>query len=144
MLYRTFVRPTIVMWQSYFNGQKAAARARSSLFFGPYRPVTSQELSRNLSLHTERLLKVRISVVPWRDINPWFLDYHSVRFRERQVSLDRSDLAIQSGHGEETHALYAADLRLPAGIDFHVFFNTMRTSRIWHDLAGFSHFSQPS
>ena len=40
-------------------------------------------------------------------------------------------------------ALYAGDVRLPAGIDFHVFFDTMRISGIWHNLIGFSRFTQP-
>jgi hypothetical protein len=53
-------------------------------------------------------------------------------------------LAAQSGHSEAIHGLYASDARLPAGMDFHVFFDSMRTSGIWHNLVGFSPFSQPS
>jgi hypothetical protein len=143
-LYLTFIRPMIATWQSYFSGRKAAARARNNLFFGPYRPVTSPELSRNLSCHTQRLLNIRIPLSLWRHTATWFLNYHSVRFREHHTLLNRSGLAIQSGHGEGAHALYAADVRLPAGIDFHVFFDTMRTSGVWHDLVGFSRFSRPT
>lgn len=144
ILYLTFIRPTIVLWQSYFNGQRAAARARDRLFFGPYRPVTSPELSRNFSYHTQRVLNIKISISLWRHIATWFLNHHSVRFRDHLMLSNRSALAIQSGHSEGTHALYAADVRLPAGIDFHMFFDTMRTSGIWHGLVEFSSFSQPS
>jgi hypothetical protein len=143
-LYLMFIRPLIVIWQSYFSGQKAAARARHNLFFGPYRPVTSPELSRNLARHTQRLLNIRIPINLWRHIATWFQNYHSVRFREHHMLLDRASLAVQCGHGEGAHALYAADVRLPAGIDFHVFFDTMRTSGVWHDLVGFSRFSKPT
>jgi hypothetical protein len=41
------------------------------------------------------------------------------------------------GHGEKIHALYATDDRLPAKIDFHTFYQTMRASGIWHELVGF-------
>ena len=99
MLYLTFIRPTIATWQSYFSGHKAAARARNNLFFGPYRPVTSQELSRNLSRHTQRLLRNKISISLWRHIATWFLNYNSVKFREYHTLLNRSALAVQSGHG---------------------------------------------
>jgi hypothetical protein len=67
-----------------------------------------------------------------------------VRFREYHNQLSRSSLAAQSGHSEGVHTLYASDVRLPAGTDFHVFFDTMRTSGIWHSLVGFWHFQQPS
>ena len=140
----TFIRPIIVVWQTYFSGQKAAARAKNNLFFGPYRPVTSPELSRNLARHTQRLLNIRITMGLWRHVATWFLNYHSVRFREHHILSNRTSLAVQSGHSEGTHALYAADVRLSAGIDFHAFFDTMRTSGVWHDLVGFSHFSQPA
>ena len=141
MLYLTFIRPAIVVWQNYFSGSKAAARARDHLFFGPYRPVTSSELSRSLAHHTQRLLRIKLPVSLWRHVATWFLNYHSVLFRGRH---NRSSLATQSGHSEEIHALYASDARLPAGMDFHVFFDTMRTSGVWHNLVGFSDFSQPS
>jgi hypothetical protein len=143
MLYLTFVRPTVVMWQDHFSGRRAAKRARDHLFFGPYRPVTSSELSRNLSQHTERILKIKISIGLWRHIATWFLNYHAVRFREHHKLLNRASLAAQSGHSEGIHTLYAADVRLPAGIDFHVFFDTMRTSGVWHSLIGFSDSSKP-
>ena len=144
ILYLTFIRPTVVLWQDYFSGRKAALRARDRLFFGPYRPVTSPELSRNLSYHTQRLLNIKISISLWRHIVTWFLNYHSVRFRDHHRLLNRSRLASQSGHSEGIHSLYAADARLPAGIDFHMFFETMRTSGIWHSIVEFSHFSQRS
>jgi len=80
----------------------------------------------------------------WRQVATWFLNHHSVRFRAYHKQLSRSSLAAQSGHSEEIHALYASDARLPAGIDFHVFFDTMRTSGIWHNLVGFSPFLQRS
>jgi hypothetical protein len=100
--------------------------------------VSSPELSRNLSQHTQRLLGIKITISLWRHIVTWFLNHHSVRFREHHTLLGRSSLAIQSGHGEDIHALYAGDVRLPAGIDFHAFFDTMRTSGVWHSLLGFS------
>ena len=138
ILYLTFIRPAVVMWQDYFSGQKAALRARNRLFFGPYRQVTSPELSRNLSRHTHRLLNVKITISLWRHIVTWFLNYHSVRFRDHHRLLNRSGLAFQSGHGEDLHDLYAADVRLPSGIGFHRFFETMRTSGTWHSLVEFS------
>ena len=144
MLYLTFVRPTIIMWQDHFSGRKAAKRARDHLFFGPYRPVTSSELSRYLSQHTERILKIKISIGLWRHIVTWFLNHHSVRFQEHHKLLNRASLAAQSGHSEGMHTQYAADVRLPAGIDFHAVFDTMRTSGVWHSLVEFSNFSQPS
>ena len=58
--------------------------------------------------------------------------------------MSRSSLATQSGHSEKVHSLYASDARLPAGIDFHVLFDTMRASGVWHSLLEFSHISQPS
>jgi hypothetical protein len=143
ILYLTFIRPTIVIWQDFFTGREAAVRARDKLFFGPYRPVTSMELSQNLSRHTERLLNIKISVNLWRHIVTWFLNYHSVQFQEHHTLL-RSSLAAQSGHSEETHTLYAGDARLPVGIDFHIFFDTIRTSGVWHRLVGFTNFGQPS
>lgn len=143
-LYLTFIRPTIVVWQDYFSGRRVAARARDHLFFGPYRPVTSAELSRSLAFHTHRLLGIRLPLGLWRHAATWFLNHHSVRFREHHSLLNRSSLATQSGHSESNHALYASDVRLPAGIDFHVFFDTMRTSGIWHKLVGFSHSLQPT
>jgi hypothetical protein len=144
VLYLTFVRPVVTIWQSYFNGPAAARRARDRLFFGPYRPVTSSELSRSLSFHTKRLLNIIIGISLWRHIATWFLNYHSVRFQAYHTLLGRSALASQSGHGEGMHAQYAADSRLPAGIDFHNFFETMRVSGVWHELIGFSPFSQPA
>jgi hypothetical protein len=139
----TFIRPVIVEWQRYFNGPKAAARAKHNLFFGLYRPVTSSELSRNLSYHTKRLLNIRMTVRLWRDVATWFLDYHSIRFN-KYLPLSRSLLAFQSGHSPGMHAQYASDVRLPSGIDFHIFFDTMRLSGAWHRLVDFSHFSQPT
>ena len=53
ILYLTFIWPAVVLWQDYFSGQKAALRARNCLFFGPYCQVTSPELLRNLSRHTQ-------------------------------------------------------------------------------------------
>ena len=141
ILYLTFIRPTILTWQSYFNGKGAASRARDRLFFGPYRPVTSSELSQNLSRHTQRLLNIKISISLWRHIVTWFLNYHSIRFRQHHTP---SALAAQSGHSEGIHALYAADVRLPSGIDLHTFFNTMHVSGAWHSLIGVSNFSRPS
>lgn len=139
MLYVAYIRPTILVWQNYFSGRKAAARARDRLFFGHYRPVTSTELSRNLSLHTERILGIKLSVGVWRHVATWFLNYHSVKFHEHRPVLTRSALAYQSGHGDGMHTLYSGDIRLPSGIDFHKFFETMRVSGIWHKLIGFSH-----
>ena len=143
MLYLTFIRPTIVVWQNYFGGSKVAARARDHLFFGPYRPVTSAELSRSLARHTQRILGIKLPVSLWRQVATWFLNYHSVLSRDHN-SLNRASLAAQSGHSEAIHGLYASDARLPARMDFHVFFDSMRTSGIWHNLVRFLPFSQPS
>jgi hypothetical protein len=137
MMYLTFVRPLLVVWQGYFRGPAAAARARNRLFFGPHRPTTSGELSRYLSLHTHRILNVKISVALWRHIVTWFLNYHSVTVPDHLAVSNRSTLAAQLGHSESTHSLYAADARLPSRIDFHVVFQTMRASGTWHDLVGF-------
>ncbi len=142
MLYLTFIRPTIVVWQNYFSGSKVAARARDHLFFGPYHPVTSPELSRSLARHTQRILGIKLPVSLWRQVATWFLNYHSVLFHDHNP-LNRSSLAAQSGHSEGIHRLYASDARLPSGMDFHVFFDSMRTSGIWHKLVEFSRFSQP-
>lgn len=142
MLYLTFIRPAVVVWQNYFSGGKVAARARDHLFFGPYRPVTSAELSRSLAHHTQRLLGIKLPVSLWRHVATWFLNYHSVLFRGPHNL--RSSLAAQAGHSEGIHGLYASDVRLPAGINFHAFFDSMRMSGLWHDLVGFSHSSQPS
>ena len=136
MLYLTFVRPLLVVWQHHFQGRKAAARARSHLFFGPHRPVVSSELSRSLSFHTHRILNNKISMAVWRHIATWFLNHHIVHFQDHLSLTNRSALALQSGHSEGTHRLYAGDARLPANIDFHVFFETMRTSGRWHSLLG--------
>jgi hypothetical protein len=136
ILYLTFVRPLLVVWQKYFHDRKAAARARDHLFFGPHRPVTSSELSRYLSYHTHRLLHIKIPISLWRHISTWFLNHHSSRFSSHLALSNRSALAVQAGHNELAHSLYAADTRLPARIDFHVFFQTMRTSGVWHDLVG--------
>ena len=144
MLYLAFIRPTLVVWQNYFSGRRAAARARDRLFFGPYRPVVSAELSRSLACHTQRLLGIKLPINLWRHVVTWFLNHHSARFRDHHNLSNRSSLAAQSGHSERVHALYASDVRLPAGIDFHAFFDTMRTSGVWHSLVGFSCYSQPS
>ncbi len=142
MLYLMFIQPTIVVWQNYFNGSKVAMRARDHLFFGPYRPVTSPELSRSLAHHTQCILGIKLPVSLWRQVATWFLNYHSVLFHDHNP-LNRSSLAAQSGHREGIHGLYASDACLPSGIDFHVFFDSMRTSGIWHKLIEFSHFLQP-
>jgi hypothetical protein len=136
MLYHTFIRPLLVVWQKYFHGQKAAVRARQRLFFGPHRPVSPSELSRNLSYHTYRLLGVKMSISLWRHVVTWFLNYHLAHCPDHSALSTRSALAFQMGHNDGTHSLYAVDARLPAKIDFHVFFQTMRASGIWHDLVG--------
>ena len=137
MVYLTFVRPLVVTWQFYFRGKKAAHRAKSHLFFGPHRAVTSSELSRSLSYHTERLLHVKISIRLWRHIATWFLNYHSIH-PEFALDISRSTLSVQAGHNPTTHSLYAPDTRLPGNIDFHDFFATMRLSGAWHNLLGLS------
>jgi hypothetical protein len=136
ILYRTFVCPLLVIWQQYFQGQKAAARARQRLFFGPHRPVTPSELSRSLSYHTHRLLNIKISISLWRHIVKWFLDHHTAYLRDHTALSIQPALAFQMGHNEKTHSLYAVDARLPAKIDIHVFVQTMRASGMWHDIVG--------
>ena len=136
-LYLTHVRPLVAVWQSYFNGPKATKRAENSLFFGLHRPVTSSQLSRSLAQHTSRILDIRITISSWRHIATWFLNHHAVKFQEHLAMVNRATLAVQMGHGETTHNLYAGDARLPSGIDFHVFFRSMKTSGIWHELLGF-------
>ncbi len=78
MLYLTFIQPIIMVWQNYFSGSKAAARARDHLFFGPYCLVTSAELSQSLACHTQRLLGIKFSL--WQQVATWFINYHSVLF----------------------------------------------------------------
>ena len=81
MLYLTFIWPTIVVWQNYFSGSKVAARARDHLFFGPYRLVTSSELSQSLACHTQHVLGIKLPISLWRHVATWFLNYHLVLFQ---------------------------------------------------------------
>jgi hypothetical protein len=136
-LYISCVRPLVTVWQTYFRGRVAGKRADNSLFFGLNRPVSSAQLSQALAHHTSRILHIRITISLWRHIATWFLNYHAVKFQEHLAMANRSTLAVQMGHSEATHALYASDARLPSGIDFHVFFASMKTSGIWHELIGF-------
>jgi hypothetical protein len=136
MLYTTFVKPLLVIWQKYFGDKNAVARARTRLFFGPHRPVTAFELSRSLSYHTYRLLKIKISISLWHHIATWFLNHNPASFSDYLAISNLSVFATQMGHGEATHALYAPDARLPAKVDFHIFFQTMRASGLWHELVG--------
>ena len=138
MLYLTFIRPLIVVWQRYLGDRQAVARARTRLFFGPHRLVTPFELSRSLFNHTHRLLDVKISISLWRHIATWFLNHNSANFFD-YLALSTgsgSALASQMGHSEAIHSLYASDARLPARVDFHIFFQTMRTSGTWHEVLG--------
>jgi hypothetical protein len=137
MLYLTFIRPVLIVWQNYFNGPRAAARAKHCLFFGPYRAVTSSELSLALSFHTHRLLGVKIPISLWRHVVTWFVNHNCHQFQAHLTRAGRSVLATQSGHGLRAHGLYAGDSRIPAGIDFHVFFDTMLASGVWHEILGF-------
>lgn len=136
MVLITYVRPLLAEWQMFFRGAQAASRARNHLFFGPHCPVTSGELSRKLSYHTYRLTGIKISIGLWRHIATWFLNYHAIHSSD-QIITNRAALAAQMGHSEQTHGLYAGDNRLPGGIDFHVFFQTMRMSGVWHKILGF-------
>ncbi|KAF9491147.1 hypothetical protein BDN71DRAFT_1434142 [Pleurotus eryngii] len=136
MLLIVFVRPMVIILQQYFRGAKAAARARSHLFFGSRPAVTSSDLSRTLSFHTHRLLGVKIPISLLRHIITWFMNCHSVRVAEQSTFSNRAALAAQMGHSVSTHALYAGDSQLPQGIDYHTFFVTMRTSGEWHQLIG--------
>jgi hypothetical protein len=136
MLYLTFVRPVLVVWQKYFGDQKAATRAKTRLFFGPHRAVSPSELSRSLAYHTHRLLSIKITVRLWRHIATWFLNHNPASFFDHLELSNRSALSAQMGHSDETHSLYASDVRLPAKIDLHIFFQTMRTSGLWHELVG--------
>ena len=136
MLYLTFVRPLVVVWQTYFGDRQAAVRVRTHLFFSLHRPVTSFELSRSLSGDTLRILKVKISISLWRHVVTWFLNHNPASFSDYLALSNRTVLATQMGHSEAVHALYASDSRLPAKIDLHIFFQTMRTSGLWHELVG--------
>lgn len=137
LLYLSHIRPVVYTWQRYFDGAPAAARATNNLFFGFRGPVKSTDLSVALERHTSRLLGISINLSLWRHIVTWFLNHHAVKFHEFLSLSNRAVLAAQMGHSEATHGLYAADARLPAGIDFHVCFQSMKTSGIWHDLLGF-------
>jgi hypothetical protein len=137
MLYLTFIKPLLVVWQLYFNGPSAATRTKHYLFSGPYRPVTSSELSQYLSLHSGRLLGVKISISLWRHVATWFMNHNCARFEEFLTLNAHSVLAYQSGHSKEAHGLYAGDARIPNGIDFHRFLQTMLASGGWQDLVGF-------
>jgi hypothetical protein len=144
MLYLTFICPVITIWQSYFNGQVAAKRARDHLFFRPYHPVASFKLSCSLSFHTIWLLNIKIGISCWQQIATWLLNYHSVWFQAYHMLLNCLALASQSGYSEGMHGQYTADSHLPAGIDFHTFFEIMQVSGVWHELIGFSPISQPT
>jgi hypothetical protein len=137
MLYLAVIRPLLVVWQNYFNGPRAAMRAKHCLFSGPHRAVTSSELSRYLSMHTFRLLGIKIPISLYRHIVTWFMNHNYARFEKYLSMTGRSVLAMQLGHGVNTHSLYASDSRLPSGIDFHRFFQTMLASAVWHDLLGY-------
>jgi hypothetical protein len=137
ILYLTWIRPVIVVWQHYFNGPKAAARAKHCLFSGPYRAVTSGELSSNLSMLTDRLLRIKIPISLWRHVVTWFMNHNCGRFQASLALAGKSVLAYQLGHGDKAHGLYAGDSRIPSGVDFHRFFQTMLASAVWHDLVGF-------
>ena len=137
MMYITFVRPLIVVWQHHFHGKRAAARAMNNLFFGLSRPVKSRQLSQALSYHTKRLLCLPIPISLWRHIATWFLNHHAIKFQEHLSLSNKAALATQMGHSDFAHNLYASDAALPSGIDFHRFFQTVKTSGIWHQLLGF-------
>jgi hypothetical protein len=83
-----------------------------------------------------RLLHVKITVQLWRHIATWFLNHNPGNFSDYLELSSRSALSAQMGHSEETHSLYASDVRLPAKIDLHIFFQTMRISGLWHELVG--------
>ncbi|KAF9486657.1 hypothetical protein BDN71DRAFT_1514769 [Pleurotus eryngii] len=76
MLYISHVRPVVIEWQRAFGTLAAASRAATHLFFGLHRPVTSTDLSRALSHHTQRFLGVRINIRLWRHITTFFLNHH--------------------------------------------------------------------
>lgn len=137
ILYLTYIRPVLVAWQLYFNGPRAASRTKHCLFAGPYRAVTSSDLSRHLSMHTFKHLQIKIPISLWRHIVTWFLNHNCSRFQEYLTLAGKSILAYQSGHGPKSHSLYAGDSRIPGGIDFHSFFQTMLASGVWHELLGF-------
>jgi hypothetical protein len=80
-------------------------------------------------------LGVKISVRLWHHIATWFLNHNAPSFSDPTLT-NQSVLAAQMGHSDEVHSLYAADLRLPAKIDLHIFFQTMRLSGFWHELVG--------
>jgi hypothetical protein len=138
IMYLTYVRPLIAVWQRHFNGPKAAHRVGHSLFAGPHRPVTASELSQNLSVHTERILGIKISISRWRHIVTWFMNHHCGRLQAYLTLSGQSVLARQMGHDMHTHGLYSADSRLPGCMDFHKVFQTMLSSAVWHEILGFN------
>jgi hypothetical protein len=137
ILYITYIRPLIVAWQLYFSGPRAAARAKHCLFSGPHRAVDSSELSRSLSMLSQRILGIKISVSLWRHIVTWFMNHNIARFERYLTSTGPSVVAFQMGHDPKTHSLYAGDSRLPSDVDFHRFFQDMLASAVWHGLLGF-------
>ena len=137
MLFETVIRPLVFVWQQYFNGSEAAARVKYTLFSGPHRPVTASELSRNLSMHFNRIVGIKMPINLWRHIVKWFISNNYERFRVYLTTTSQSILAMQSGHNVVTHSLYASDARLPNGINSSSVFQAMSVSGVWHALLGF-------
>jgi hypothetical protein len=137
-IFHTFVRPLLVVWQDYFHGPHAAARFHYCLFGGPYRPVTSSELSLYLSKTSFRLLGIKIPISLWRHIQAWFMNHNATRFEASLSQNSKAVMAAKMGHSQQIHSLYASDGRLPGNVDFHAFFQMMVTSAVWHHLLGFS------
>jgi hypothetical protein len=77
-------------------------------------------------------LKVKISISQWRHIATWLLNHHS--------ALALNHLApVASGFASailRVHDETNPSFRLPSGAGFHMFFQTMRASGIWHNLLG--------
>jgi hypothetical protein len=80
---------------------------------------------------------IKIPISLYRHIVTWFMNHNCERFQAYLTMTGRLTLARQLGHGVDAHSLYASDSRIPSGIDFHNFFQTMLASAVWHDLLGF-------
>jgi hypothetical protein len=136
-IFHTFVRPLLVIWQRHFNGPRAASRFHYSLFGGPFRAVTSSELSLSLSTFSFRLLGIKMSLRLWRHVLAWFLNHNAAHF-EKHLSHDNQDIySIMMGHSSQAHQLYASDGRLPRDTNHNFLFKTMTISGVWHHLLGF-------
>ncbi|KAF9487665.1 hypothetical protein BDN71DRAFT_602419 [Pleurotus eryngii] len=131
------VRPLIGIWQLFFSGPAAAFRARDFLFFGPHRAVTSTELSQSLALHTDRLLKCKISIALWRHLATWFINHRMPHPNSKTMLLQAGIQALRAaGQVEQANLPRRLTSRSSTDDSHLLFFNTMLVSAFWHAELG--------